>query len=178
MKLRLQNDDYLFGGFDDGETNHSDQILKYDVDQQRWNELKVKLPHPTDNFPIFVTTNERYIVMLLYENDGYIVYYLDLNKGNLTEFEKSEYKPPFNWVERAVMTGNCGEDRVVVNGYLRGVLGEDLLNLVPNEIFEMVLEWYRVRGYVHFFQPDESDGWNSYKHSMVNIMHIIPNYHD
>eukprot|EP01084_Bolivina_argentea_P015786 29566_1 len=154
-----------------------DKIWKYSINDKKWEYLLITLPQtPSEVYPYFLTTNERYIVVMLPLipfGKHRCFYYLDLedeSKG----FIQSLYKLSFSgvYIEYAVMTGNKDRDRLCVYGYMRSI------RMPYSDILEIIVEFYN-ESVVHLFEREfdsEMFKLKCWNHLIVNISDIIPSY--
>ena len=174
IHVKSKNVLYLMGGYDQQHIfDSSDVIWRYSFVTQKWEHLSVKLPKAGDEFPHFLTTNERYIVVTLkmFDENGnmeVLIFYLDLEMEPL-RFIESSFKPKFE-ASHAIMTGSIEMSRKIVYGYTR-LFGQNMI--IPLDMIEMIMTFYD-QEWVHFFQLDRVYG--TIKHLMVSIKDIIPSY--
>ena len=186
---------YLMGGYDQGENQNMDKVWRCFLNDDEgfsWEYLSLKLPIGDNRFPYLLTTNERYVVVLLSESDPnkwaddddsddgtegkYSFYYLDLESDEMEmKFIKSPLSTGTISGSHMVMTGNYEESKLIIDGYIRRLtMCRDLM--IPDEIMGVITSYYDEE-IVHLFWRGEADNFENMHHWMINIAKIIPEYY-
>ena len=193
IHIKSKNVLYLMGGYDSDqwERQHMDKIWKCSLNGETfsWELLSLKLPVGSNDFPYLLTTNERYILVLLCRTDPnddsdysddeteekYLFHYLDLsNDENKMVFVKSPLAPTIA-VSHMVTTGNYEESRLIIDGYVRtSEMVKDLT--IPGEIITVITSYYDEE-IVHLFWRGPADDYKNMHHWKINIAKIIPKYY-
>jgi len=184
---------YLLGGYSHNNDYQQemdlnprlDKIWRYSLDSGKWQCLALKLPAGNNDFPHFLTTNQRYIVLMDRGRDGFgniqyfRIIYLDLKSPEL-QFIESPLKvtEELQDAEHAVMTGDLVRGKLVICGYLRS---QNIV--IPKDLFEIVVKFFDAE-LVHFMvgKRGYDDEWlgsepSIYRHWIVKIENIIPSYY-
>ena len=110
IHVRSKNILLSFGGYDaEQDETLLDIIRLYSITDNKWNDLSLKMPILGSHFPIFMTPNERYIVMSLFCDNEQRLFYLDLDVDDLNymQFKEIEHiKTPEGYLRHAIMSGD------------------------------------------------------------------------
>ena len=173
IHVRSKNILLLFGGYDaDHEPSHLDIIKHYSIMDNKWHDLSLRLPSRDSDYPIFISPNEKYIVMNLSHDNEEKWFYLDLEIDDLNcmEFKEIDHiETPVGYTYHALMAGDRMRSNLTVYGFIREMMID-----IPDDMFREIVRWYDEK-YVHFFQQKDND-FDSYRHYIININDLIPNY--
>ena len=149
VHIKRNKEILLFGGWLNNESEALDTIRAYSLDnnnknsENRFRELKVKLPLCLSHFGIVSTRNDQFVIIIggwidgSSQSDG--IYIFDVNKCELRE---SEIRCPSRGYTYATIIDNTERDELLVFGFIRRYfknLHDDLIHLLTAFVCNQII---------------------------------------
>ena len=165
----------LFGGCweDDhwSSTQATDDILFYDIKQNKWAMASIKLPIKMSSFGYVKTNDDKYLIIFggIDECNYFLdnIYILDLINMKINE---CKVKCPVRGEFYAYIQFDNIENNLIVNGYIRNCWKlkefKSMINL-PDVIIKLIQSYMHYNEIVHLFEQNEGE------HYKINIDLIL-----
>lgn len=159
LAMRSQHKIFVLGGRTYHYLSTHNSILCYNIRNNSWSELSIKLPKKLSSFTCSVSFDERYIILIggadkqyKYSRDIYVMDLL-LMKFMKCTLDTPEHEKTMGYF-RSVIARDEMQENYVVFGYVRDCFKNDQafasLRFPPDYIIRLILSWY-IREYVHMF---------------------------
>lgn len=163
----------MFGG--ESVQQPLDTIYKYEISENKWSEMELKMPQKLSEFGLIATNDERFVILfggVLYDKRGYTssksIFILDLENEI---FSESLIQCPMAYMFDAIVYNNYPYSEMILTaGFVRNLRKSqnESLPILPHDIISFIASLF-ISEYVHLI--DVKDG----KHWKMNLDEIVNN---
>lgn len=155
IHLKSQEKVLVFGGLK-GWNDYQDTVHCYDIVENKWSELEVRMPIGVHRFGCVKTKDEKYVVLMGGYNNSERINKIQVFDVDKTKFGISKIKCPKNGSFQAVNTLEDA-DEILIAGYVRIVLNEYEM-IMPDDIIHFIIDLMRIER-VHLMEDANSSHW-------------------
>ena len=168
--LKSQEKALIFGGLK-AWIYYQDVVHCYDIEQNKWSQLDVKMPVSVHRFGCVKTKDEKYVILLGGYHDSETIDTIQVLDIDKMKFGISKIKCPGQGSFQAVNTMEEANE-TLITGYIRIILSEYEI-IIPDDIINFIIELMKIEN-IHLMGDANSSHWK------IELQTILENieYHN